>query len=134
MLQLSNSAVQTLAPGQSIIFDTVLVNKGECGCCHRKNSPAVKLYKRGTTYDVSFNGNIGTTTADGVAELAIQLGGETLPETMMTSETTAAGGLNNVFAHTLVPVCCNSYDRITVTNVGASTINVDANSSLVITH
>lgn len=127
MIVLSNTTTQTLNPGQAIVFDDVLLHSGSCEC-HRKNTAAVKL-RANKIYDVHFNGNIGAVAA-GPAQLAIQLGGVTLPETTMISQTAAAGNLNNVSAETAVRNCCGDYDRITVVNTGTAPITVRANSCL----
>lgn len=129
MIVLSNTTAQTLAPGQAITFDDVVLHSG-CGECHRRNTGSVKLRANGV-YDVSFSGNIGA-EAPGPAQLAIQLGWATLPETTMISQTAAAGDLNNVATSTGVKNCCGDYDRITVVNTGTTPLVVGANSSLFI--
>lgn len=126
MILLSNSTEQTLTPGQSITFDTVILHSG-CGECHRKNSTSIKMRANGI-YEVHFNGNISGTAA-GQLELAIQLGGETLPETTMESALGTPGDFDNVSATTLVRNCCGDFDRVTVTNTGTSTVVVAANSA-----
>lgn len=130
MIVLSNSQTQTLAPGQSMIFDIEVLKVKECGCCHRKNSPSVKITKKGI-HRVSFSGNIGAGTT-GAALLVINAGGEPLPETYMQSTTAAAGDFNNVATTTLLNVCCGDYSRITVSNPTNSNVRVGANSALVI--
>lgn len=130
MIILSNTTAQTLTPGQSITFNTVVLHTG-VGECHRPGTNSVKMKASGI-YELYFGGNIGTTEADGIAEIAIQVGGETLPETRMVSETAAAGGVNNVSAKTAFKNCCCDYDRVTVTNTGTSTINIDENPCLFI--
>lgn len=128
MIVASNSAVQTLTPGQSIIFDKVIMSN-ECGCCLRRSS--VKLTRKGV-HSITFSGNIGATTEDTEAELTIEVGGETLPETRMVTMSTAAGDIANVSTTTKYNVCCSSFSVVKVTNTGASTINIDANTALVI--
>jgi len=129
MIVASNSAVQTLAPGQSIIFDAIIMRSNECNCCVRRSS--VKITHKGI-HTISFSGNIGSTTAETDAELSIEVGGEVLPETRMISTSTAAGELNNVSTTTKYKVCCSSFSVVKVTNTGTITINVDANTSLVV--
>lgn len=130
MIQLSNSTAQTLAPGASLIFDDVLNHTGCCEC-HRKNTSSVKMRSNGS-YAVEFHGNIGA-TAPGVAQLAMQLSGETtLPETTMISTTAAAGDLNNVGASTIIRNCCGDFDRVSITNTGTTEITVGANSSFIV--
>lgn len=122
MIQLTNSADLTLAPGASVTFDTVAVKTG-CDTCHRKGSGLVNLNASCARYELGFDANIGA-TAQGVAQLAITLDGEVLPETTMTSTTAAAGDLNNVSAHTFVKTCCRGGDSVTVRNIGTTTVTV----------
>lgn len=127
MIVLSNTTAQTLAVGESITFNLVVLHTGN-GECHRANTKSVKLRQFGI-YDVSFNGNVSVATAGGQAILAIQAGGETLPETTIISTSSAAGEVNNVAARTRVKNCCCDYDRLTVTNIGTEAVTVEANSS-----
>lgn len=129
MISLSNTTAQTVAPGQSITFNTVLLHTG-CGECHRANTSSVKLRAHGI-YEVAFSANIGSTVA-GVAQLSIQAGGDTLPESTMISTTAVAGNLNNVAKTIPVRNCCDDYDRITVTNTGTTTVTIGANPVLFI--
>lgn len=126
MIVVSNTTEQTLQPGQSIIFDKVVQWSGN-GECFREGSNFIKL--RGCLYELSFSGNIGA-VAPGPAQLSIQVGGSTLPETTMISQTAAAGDLNNVSAETAYSMCCCDFDRVTVTNTGTAAITVGANSAL----
>lgn len=129
MLVLSNSAAQTLAPGESIVFNDTILQSG-CGECHRNNTALVKLRATGV-YAVTFSGNIGGVAA-GAAQISIQLGGATLPETTMITTTAAAGDLNSVSTETRVKTCCGSYDTIVVTNTGTADITIGANPTLVV--
>lgn len=122
MLELTNSAPLTLAPGDSVTFGTTLLRTG-CGECHRANSGLVSLNKPCATYDVSFSANVGTTAA-GTALLAIRLDGETLNETIMSAPTAAAGDLQTVSRSTFVRTCCRGADTISVANIGTAPITV----------
>ena len=126
MILLSNSTEQTLTPGQSITFDTVILHSG-CGECHRKNSSSIKMRANGI-YEVHFNGNISSNAA-GPVELTIELGGEPLNETLMQSTVGTPGDFESVSATTLVRNCCGDFDRVTVTNTGTSDVIVNANSA-----
>lgn len=127
MIILSNTAEQTLAAGQSITFNDVILHTG-CAECFRKNTGSVKLRANGA-YEVSFSANIGGTAA-GQVQLSLQLGGATLPETTMISTTAAAGDLNNVSVTTGVKNCCGDYDRLTITNTGTTELTIGANPVL----
>lgn len=129
MIVLSNSAEQTILPGQSIVFDLVKLHSG-CAECHRQGSTSVKLRANGI-YEVHFNGNISGTVA-GPVQLTIELGGEPLAETLMQSTVGTPGDFESVSATTLIRNCCGDFDRVTVTNTGTSDVVVAANSALVI--
>lgn len=122
MIQLTNTAALTLAPGASVTFDTTLLKTG-CDTCHRRNSGLVTMNAANARYRVEFSANIAATAA-GLAQLAIALDGETLPETVMDAQTAAAGNFNNVATGTFVKTCCRGADTITVRNVGTTTVNV----------
>ena len=81
MISLSNTTAQTLTPGQSITFNTVVLHTG-CAECHRANTSSVKLRAKGI-YDVHFSANIGATVA-GAAQLLLRVlllvGGHAEPE------------------------------------------------------
>ena len=126
MILLSNNATQTIAPGESITFDLELLHTG-CSECHRQGSSAVKLRKQGI-YELHFNGNIGA-TAVGTAALQMEAGGEAIADTSMIATVGTVGALYNVSATTLIKNCCGDYDRITVTNVGTTTITLAPNSA-----
>ena len=128
MIVLSNSATQTLAPGQSITFDLTVLHSG-CAECHRQGSSAIKLRNRGI-YELHFNGNIGA-TAVGTASLQMQAGGENLPETTMIATVATVGALYNVSAETLLRNCCGDNDRITITNIGTTSVVVSPNASFI---
>lgn len=117
MIELSNTTAQTLAPGQALTFDTVLLNTG-CGECHRTNSGIVTLRKIGI-YEVHFSANISGTAA-GQVELVIELDGEPLPETLMTNAIGTAGDLENAATATLVRTCCGCGGRLSVVNPSAT--------------
>jgi len=129
MIELSNTNAQVIPAGQSVIFDTVLLQIG-CGECHRPNSSAVNLTHKKAIYEVSFNANIGA-TEPGDAQLAITLNNAALPETTAKVVSAAAGDLQNVSASTFIETCCcNIANTILLTNTGTTEINVDVSSRL----
>ena len=127
MIQLSNSTTQTLAPGQSLTFDSVLLKSG-CAEAHRVNSGIVTLRSDCGIYEVHFTGNVSATAANPV-QLAIQLDGETLPETTMYEEITTAGVGQNVAAATLIRTGCGCCGRVSIVNTGTTTVEVLPNVS-----
>lgn len=130
MIVLSNSATQTLNPGQAVVFDVVKERCGTCQC-HRQGSSSVKMCSKGC-YEVSFSGNVTGATANVSVVLGIQLGGETLPETNMVSTPSLANAFNNVSTSTILKNCCCDYSRLTVVNTGGNAITVGANTSFTI--
>lgn len=128
MIVLSNSATQTLAPGQSMTFDLTVLHTG-CAECHRQGSSGIKLRNQGI-YELMFHGNIGA-TAVGTASLRLKAGGEDLPETTMIATVDTVGALYNVSTATLLKNCCGDNDRITVTNVGTTSVVIAPNSSFI---
>lgn len=129
MIVLSNTAQQTLASGQSIIFDMTVLHTG-CGEFHRRNSSQVNLRASGL-YEIHFSGAIAGTSGDAL-QLAIKLDGEALPETTMMSMGTATTSFNTVATSTLVRNCCGTADTITVSNTGTTSITLSANTSFFI--
>ena len=125
MIELTNSAAQTIQPGQSVTFNTVVLHTG-CGECYRRNTPSVKLRANGI-YEVSFSGNVSGTTAGTPVQLAIALGGIGLPETVMVSTPATANAFNNVSSGTFVQNTCGDYDRVTVINTGTVPVLLAAN-------
>lgn len=126
MIELSNTNAQTLTAGQSATLDTVLLHTG-CAECHRQNSSVINLAQKNAIYEITFNCNIGATTAEDTATLAITLDGAPLQETTVISTTEAAGDLQNVSAGTFVKTCCcGSSNSILLTNIGTTAINIGA--------
>lgn len=128
MIEVSNTQVQIVQPGQAIVFDQV-ITKTNC-CCFRKNAPRVKLNRKGL-HKITANGNIGTVTGTGQVEIAIQLSGMTLPETISRTTSVVEGFTNNVTAITTVDICCGNYDTVTVVNTSDVPITVDTGFVLI---
>lgn len=129
MIELSNTNAQVLAAGQSAIFNLTLLHTG-CAECHRTNSGAVLLSQRNAIYDISFNANIGATTAGTPAQIAVTLDGSPLQETTAIVPTAAAGDLTNVSASTFVKTCCGGINSVLLTNTGTEEINFAENGRL----
>ena len=127
MIQLTNTGEQTLQPGQSATFDTVVLKTG-CSETHRLNSGLVRV-KGGGCYEVSFSANI-TGTAAGPVQLSIELDGEPMPETTIINSIGTAGYLENVATSTIFRTCCGCCARLSVANTGTSVVTVGAGPSL----
>lgn len=123
MIVLSNSNAQTLAPGQSLIFDTVILHTG-CGECHRPNSGSVGLKGTNGIYDIYFSGNVSGAAEADVLQLNVMYDMSALPETTMISTATAADAFQNVGTGTSVKPCCCSNSLITVANTGTTTVTI----------
>lgn len=131
MIVLSNSATQTIQPGQAITFDRV-VTRCSCGECWSRQIPqSVKLCKKGC-HMLSFSGNITSATANVSLQLAIAVVGQPLVETAMNATPPVANQLMNVSALTAYNNNCCDADRISVINAGTTPITVAQNSSFVI--
>lgn len=128
MIELSNTAAQTIAPGQSLTFDTVLLKTG-CAEAHRTNSGIITLKANCAVYEIHFAANISATAA-GTAQLAISLDGEPLVETTMINTISTAGDPDNAATATLVKTGCGCCGKISVTNTGTTSVIVSANPAL----
>lgn len=128
MIELSNTAAQTIAPGQSLTFDTVLLKTG-CAEAHRSNSGIVTLKADCAVYEIHFAANISATAA-GTAQLAISLDGEPLVETTMINTISTAGDPDNAATATLVKTGCGCCGKISVTNTGTTSVIVSDNPAL----
>ncbi len=128
MIVLSNTTEQTVAPGQSITFNT-LKHKSGCAECWRQGTSSVKMKNSGV-YQVSFSANIGGETAATPVQIALAIGGDVLPATTMISVPAAVADRNNVSVTTGIRNCCCDYDRITVTNNGTVPVIIGANPLL----
>lgn len=128
MIEVTNTRDLTIQPNQAITFDKVIV-KTNCAC-FRANAPRVKLNRNGL-HKITFAGNVGLETGTGTAQLTIQLGGMNLPETVMNSVTPAEGLTNHVSTATVVSVCCNNYDTVSVVNTGTAAVVIPAGAVLI---
>ena len=128
MIELSNTTAQTIAPGQPLTFDSVLL-KGGISESHRTNSSIVTLKAKCSIYEVHFAANIAGTAA-GPIQLSIALDGEPLAETTMITTPAAAGDVTNVATATLIRTDCNCCGRVTVVNTGVSDVIVSPNPAL----
>ena len=128
MIELSNATAQTVSPGQSLTFDTVVLKTG-CAEAHRTNSGIITLKADCAVYEIHFAANIAGTTA-GPLQLAILLDGEPLAETAMINTATVAADPDNVATATLVKTGCGCCGRIAIANTGTSDVIVSANPAL----
>lgn len=126
MIILSNSIAQVVQPGQSVVFDTIVLKTGNAEM-YRPNTSAVTCCCKNGLYNVEFSGNIGSTTAATDAQLNVAYDQTPLLETTAISMTTTAGDLNNVSTGTSVRNECCCCGRVSVVNTGTEAINIGAN-------
>lgn len=126
MIILSNSTDQTIGPGESATFDTIILKTGNAEC-FRINTGAVRLRFSGAMYDVDFGGNIASSTADTEAQLAIAYDGSPMVETTMISQTNTAGNLQNVSNGTSIETCCCRGGAVTIVNTGTQSVTIGKN-------
>lgn len=132
MTLVTNTTAETIATGQSITFDRILLKTGEGECCRSNVTrvPSVKMKKCGN-YKLEFSGNIAGVSADQI-QLAIAVDGTILPETTMIVTPAAADEYFNVHTSTVVSNDCAT-TSVTVVNTGLIGITVAANSNLMLT-
>lgn len=133
MLALSNSTAQTVAPGQAVTFNTVLLSTGTAER-FRKNAGLISLRASKGIYGITYRANIGDSTGTAAAQLSVQFNGATLPETTAITPTPVAGDLSNVTGGTDLysgsQCTCGSFGNITLVNTGTTTITVGANAMI----
>lgn len=133
MILVTNSTAQTLAPGQAITFDTVLLKTGDAECCRNnaaRTIAAAKLRKCGN-YIISFEANITRSDAVGEAQLSIQVSGTTLPETTAVFVPPATNVYGSIAKSTVVSNGCET-TVVTVVNTGTTSVIVAPYSALFI--
>lgn len=134
MIELTNTATQTVEPGASATFGTVVSQTG-CDVCHRCGSGLVQLEGHGTRcnparYSVTVSGNVGG-GAGTQANVAVAVNGETLFETVRTATITAATDVFPFAAVTNVKECGSCCDTVSIRNVGTTPITL-SNLALIV--
>lgn len=130
MLELINTAPQTVAVNDAVVYNDVYV-KGGCAEYHRAGTGTITLMKAGR-YKVAFSANVAVPATGAVADgikLAIAQDGEPLIGTVMASTPSLVSTLNNVSTETYidVPQCCGHAccSHITIENVGVQAADVE---------
>lgn len=126
MIELTNTAVQTVAAGQSVVYNATAV-KGGCAERHRAGSAQVVLTKPGR-YLVGFSGNIAIPTggAAGEISLALTYDGEPIVGSAMRITPAAVEQYGNVSTQHYVDVYCNCCVMVAVQNTSGVEILVEA--------
>lgn len=126
MIELINTAVQTVPVGQSVVYNTIAVNSA-CGKeRHRPGSAFVTLLPPGR-YLVTFSGNIAVPTGQAVGEisLAITQNGEVLGGSTMRVTPAAVAQYFNVSTQHYVDTYCQCCVNVGVENTSTIPILVD---------
>lgn len=125
MIELINTAVQTVAAGQSVVYNATPV-KGGCAERHRSGSAQLVLLKPGR-YLVVFSGNVAVPEGGTPGEISFALtyDGEALSGSTMRVTPTAAEAFFNISTQHYVDVFCNCCVTVTVENTGAEAALVD---------
>lgn len=130
MAEYTNSALQTVAAGQNVIFTETPICPTKC-VTHRDGSGIVRL--RGLTngqckarFLVSFSGNIEIPTGGTVEaiSLAISVDGEPLQSTQMIVTPAAVENFFNVSTQVYIDVPCGCCATVAVENTSTQAIAV----------
>ena len=127
MIVLCNTTAQTLKPGESLIFDSTVIQSG-CAEHHSDHSSSVIILKPGM-YEIHFTGNVAGIEDESTLRLGIRVGSNTLSETTMMKTVCHKEHYSNVAAATIVR-CETKGKDIGVTNIGAAPIVIAPHSSI----
>ena len=125
MIELINTALQTVPVGQSVVYNSTAV-KGGCAERHREGSAQVTLTKPGR-YLVGFSANIAVPAGETVGEVALAMvyDGEVLGGSVMRATPAAAEEYFNVSTQHYVDVYCNCCVNVAIQNFGDIPVLVD---------
>lgn len=125
MIELINTAIQTVPAGQSVVYNSTAV-KGGCAERHREGSAQITLTKAGR-YLVAFSGNIAVPTGETVGEisLAMTYDGEVLGGSTMRVTPAAVEEYGNVSTQHYVDVYCGCCVNVAIQNTSGIPVLVD---------
>ena len=125
MIELINTAVQTVPIGQSVVYNAVAA-RGGCAERHREGSAQITLLKPGR-HLVTFSGNIAVPTGETVGEisLAMTYDGEVLGGSTMRVTPAAVEEYFNVSTQHYVDVYCNCCVNVAIQNTSGIPVLVD---------
>ena len=126
MIELINTAVQTVQPLQAVVYNEVVYKSRRCAEGYRGDGGLVKLTDPGI-YRVTFNGNIAVPTGETVGEISVAIAadGEVLAGTTARVTPAAVENYFNVALNTLVRVPCGCCVPVSVRNTSDIPILVD---------
>lgn len=130
MIELINTAVQTVQPLQAVVYNEVVYRSRRCAEGYRGDGGLVKLIPPGnadSVYRVTFNGNIAVPTGETVGEISVAIAadGEVLAGTTARITPAAVENYFNVSLNTLVRVPCGCCTPVSVRNTSDIPILVD---------
>lgn len=126
MIELINTAVQTVPVGQSVVYNAVAV-RSKCGQeRHREGSAFVTILPPGR-FLVTFSGNIAVPTGETVGEISVGItqNGEVLGGSLMRVTPAAVEEYFNVSSQHYVDTYCNCCVDVGVRNTSDIPILVD---------
>lgn len=139
MAEYSGNAVQTVNPGDSIVFNTSVDRCTRGFVRHRSETGAFMLSgwtpcnrngccnrNQNAKYYVDFGCNVAIPTGGtvGTISLALAIDGVTIPSSQMDSTPAAVENYNNVSSAIMVPIWKNCRQTLTVKNIGDQAILV----------
>lgn len=126
MIELVNTAVQTVPVGQSVVYNAVAVHSKCAPERHRVGSAQVVLTPPGR-YLVTFSGNIAVPTGETVGEISLGItqDGEVLGGSLMRVTPAAVEEYFNVSTQHYVDTYCNCCVNVAVQNTGDIPVLVD---------
>ena len=126
MIELINTAVQTVAAGQSVVYNESAVHSKCAAERHRPGSAQVVLTLPGR-YLIGFSGNIAVPTGGTVGEISLGIAqdGEVLGGSLMRVTPAAVEEYFNVSTQHYVDVVCNCCVSVSVQNTSEQPILVD---------
>lgn len=127
MIELINTAVQTVEVGQSVVYNAVAV-RSTCGReRHREGSAFVTLLPPGR-YLVTFSANLAVPTGETVGEVSVGItqNGEALGGSIMRVTPAAVEEYFNVSSRHYVDTYCNCCVDVGVRNTGDIPVLVDS--------
>lgn len=126
MIELINTAVQTVQPGQAVVYNETVYRSRRGAEGYRGDGGLVKLNAPGV-YEVNFHANIAVPTGETVGEISIAItqDGEALNGTTARVTPAAVENFFNVSAQTLVTAGCGCCVPVTVRNTSDIPILVD---------
>lgn len=126
MIELINTAVQTVDTGQAVVYNAAAVHSKCAAERHRAGSAQLVLTQPGR-YQITFSGNIALPTGGTVGEISLGIAqdGEILPGSIMRVTPAAVEEYFNVATTHYVDAFCKCCVTVTVQNNSGQAILVD---------